>query len=150
MRLVIQRVTEAKLYINGSVYSEVEKGLLVFIGVSEHDSAEDVNWLANKLVSMRIFSDEAGKMNLCVKDINGAIMIVSQFTLHASTAKGNRPSFISAAKPEKAIPLYEMFIKTVEALSGKKAETGQFGADMKIALVNDGPVTIIIDSANKE
>lgn len=150
MRLVVQRVSEAKLYIGGTLFSEIQGGLVVLCGIAENDSMEDVEWLAHKLVGMRIFSDQDGKMNLSIQDTRGSIMIVSQFTLHASTIKGNRPSFLNAARPEKAIPLYESFIGKVNDLLQRPSATGQFGADMKIALVNDGPVTIVMDSAKKE
>ena len=149
MRIVIQRVSSAEVYINKSIYSSIKQGLLVLVGIEEADAEEDIQWLAGKLTQLRIFSDEEGKMNLSVKDIQGELMIVSQFTLHAATAKGNRPSFIQAAKPDIAIPLYEKFIYTCDLLMGRKSATGQFGADMKISLTNDGPVTIIIDSKNR-
>lgn len=150
MRLVIQRVQEAELKIDGEVYSLIGPGMLVLLGIEDEDSDEDLNFLVQKLAGMRIFSDEAGKMNLDIKQINGEIMIVSQFTLHASTKKGNRPSFIKAARPEKAIPLYEKFILETEKVLGKSCKQGQFGADMKIKLINDGPVTILMDSKNRE
>ncbi len=150
MRVVIQRVNYAKLEIENQIYSQIDKGLLILVGVEDSDTEEDVQWLSKKIVNLRIFGDAQGKMNLSVKDIDGEIMIVSQFTLHASTKKGNRPSYIRAAKPDFAIPVYENFIKQVETDLGKKVATGQFGAYMKIALENDGPVTIIIDTKNKE
>jgi len=150
MRAVIQRVTEASVEISGKIKSEIKKGLLVLVGFEENDSFEDISWLSKKIVQLRIFSDEKGLMNLSVQDISGQILIVSQFTLHASTKKGNRPSFILAAKPDISIPLYEKFINQIEADLGKKAATGEFGADMKIALINDGPVTIWFDTKNKE
>ena len=150
MRLVIQRVQEAELKIDGAVYSSIGPGMLVLLGIEYEDNEEDLNFLVQKLAGMRIFSDEEGKMNLDIKQVNGEIMIVSQFTLHASTKKGNRPSFIKAARPEKAIPLYEKFILETEKAMGKICKTGQFGADMKIKLVNDGPVTILMDSKNRE
>lgn len=150
MRLVIQRVLRSTLKINDATYSEINKGLLVLVGIEEADTQEDVEWLASKTSQMRIFSDDDGKMNLDVKQINGEIMIVSQFTLFASTKKGNRPSFIQSAKPEIAIPLYESFVKKMGELVPTLIKTGQFGADMQIELVNDGPVTIIIDSKNRE
>lgn len=125
-------------------------GLLVLLGIEETDNKQDIEWLSGKISNLRIFSDSNGMMNLSVKEVNGEVMIVSQFTLHASTKKGNRPSYIKAAKPEIAVPLYEMFIKQMEQDLGKPVKTGEFGADMKISLVNDGPVTIIIDSKNKE
>lgn len=150
MRAVIQRVTRAGVTIEQKIHSSIQSGLLVFIGVEEADSPEDIEWLSQKIVALRIFSDAEGKMNLSVKDVNGDILIVSQFTLHASTKKGNRPSYIRAAKPEIAIPLYEKFIRQVELDLGKKVQTGIFGADMKVELLNDGPVTIVIDTKNKE
>jgi len=150
MRAVIQRVTEASVEISGKIKSEIKKGLLVLVGFEENDSFEDISWLSKKIVQLRIFSDDKGLMNLSVQDISGQILIVSQFTLHASTKKGNRPSFILAAKPDISIPLYEKFINQIEADLGKKAATGEFGADMKIALINDGPVTIWFDTKNKE
>jgi len=150
MRVVIQRVNYAKLEIENQIYSQIDKGLLILVGIEDSDTEEDVQWLSKKIVNLRIFGDAQGKMNLSVKDIDGEIMIVSQFTLHASTKKGNRPSYIRAAKPDFAIPVYENFIKQVETDLGKKVATGQFGAYMKIALENDGPVTIIIDTKNKE
>lgn len=150
MRLVIQRVRKASVNINGAQHSQIQNGLLILLGIEDADEATDIDWLVQKTVNMRIFSDTEGKMNLSVKDINGDILIVSQFTLHASTQKGNRPSFIKAARPDKAIPLYEAFIKKTETELGKKCTTGEFGADMKVELLNDGPVTILIDSKNKE
>lgn len=150
MRLVIQRVRKASVNINGAQHSQIQNGLLILLGIEDADEATDIDWLVQKTVNMRIFSDTEGKMNLSVKDINGDILIVSQFTLHASTQKGNRPSFIKAARPDKAIPLYEAFIKKTETELGKKCATGEFGADMKVELLNDGPVTILIDSKNKE
>ena len=150
MRFVIQRVSEASVTIQNSVYSSIEKGFLVLVGIEEADTQEDVEWLCAKLINLRVFSDVDGKMNLSLQDINGSILLVSQFTLFASTKKGNRPSFIKSAKPEVAIPLYENCIATLHQLLGKPIQTGVFGADMKIALVNDGPVTILMDSKNKE
>ena len=149
MIAVIQRVTSASVTIEGNKRSEISKGLLVLLGVEEADSAEDIEWLSNKIANLRIFNDAEGVMNLSIKDDGGDIIVVSQFTLHASTKKGNRPSYIKAAKPDIAIPLYEKFVKELETLLGKKVQTGEFGADMKVALVNDGPVTIIIDTKNK-
>jgi D-tyrosyl-tRNA(Tyr) deacylase len=149
MRAVIQRVSRASLTIDDRLYSSIDEGLLVLLGIHENDTAEDVSWLVSKIAQMRIFSDAEGKMNLSAHDINGSIMVVSQFTLHASTRKGNRPSFIEAARPEVAIPLYESFIKEISVLFPNKTATGSFGADMKIDLTNDGPVTIIIDSKQK-
>ncbi len=151
MRIVIQRVTEAELKINYEIFSAIHQGLLIFIGIEESDSPEDVTWLIQKIIQMRIFSDSDGKMNLNLQDIQGEVMLVSQFTLHASTKKGNRPSFIRAARPEQAIPLYELFVEETQKMLGEsKVKTGIFGGDMKIMLVNDGPVTIIIDSKNKD
>lgn len=150
MIAVVQRISEAKLRISGEIKSDIGLGLLVLLGVTHDDTDEDKEWLCKKIANMRIFSDSEGKMNLSVKEVNGEILLVSQFTLHASTKKGNRPSFIDAAKPEQAIPLYEGCIKLLEAEMGKKIQTGQFGADMKVSLTNDGPVTIIIDSKNRK
>lgn len=150
MRAVIQRVLEASCKVNREVTGEIEHGLLVLLGFSENDTEEDINWLASKMVNIRIFSDEQGLMNKALTDVNGRILLISQFTLFAQTKKGNRPSFIKAAKPEKAIPLYEKMILELEKISNTKIETGIFGADMKISLVNDGPVTIIMDTADKE
>lgn len=150
MRVVIQRVQSASVTINNSVFSAIEKGLLILVGIEETDNAEDIDWLCKKIIDLRIFADEAGKMNLSVKQTNGDILVISQFTLHASTKKGNRPSYIRAARPEVAIPLYENFIAALSALFQKQVKTGVFGADMQVALINDGPVTICIDSKNKE
>ena len=150
MRFVIQRVTEASVTINGNVYSEIKQGFLVLVGIEEQDTKEDADWLCAKLVSMRIFGDDEGKMNLSIKEIDGEVLLVSQFTLFASTKKGNRPSFIKSAKPDIAIPLYGYCIEQLNLLMGKITKTGQFGADMKVSLVNDGPVTILIDSKNRE
>ena len=150
MRAVIQRVSEASVTIEGKVKSKIGQGLLVLLGIEDADTREDIEWLAGKISRLRIFDDENGVMNRSVTDIDGDMMVVSQFTLHASTKKGNRPSYLKAAKPEVAIPLYEQFIKATEMLIGKKAGTGEFGAMMQVALVNDGPVTIIIDTKNKE
>jgi len=150
MRVVIQRVLEASVTIDNEIVAQIQKGLLVLVGIEDKDTIEDVNWLASKIVNLRIFSDEKGLMNLSVKEVLGDIILVSQFTLHALTKKGNRPSYIKASKPEIAIPIYENFVQKIEIELEKKVQTGQFGADMKVALVNDGPVTIIIDSKNKE
>ncbi|UAB75980.1 D-aminoacyl-tRNA deacylase [Mesoflavibacter sp. SCSIO 43206] len=150
MKVVLQRVSQANVTIDNQTVAKIEQGLLVLVGIVEEDTQEDINWLVNKIMNCRIFSDENGVMNKSVKDIDGDVIVVSQFTLHASTKKGNRPSYIKAAKPDVAIPLYESFIKICEADLQKPIQTGQFGADMKVALVNDGPVTIIIDSKNKE
>jgi D-tyrosyl-tRNA(Tyr) deacylase len=149
MIAVIQRVTRASVEINNMIKSRIDTGLLILLGIEEADNDEDIEWLANKIVNLRIFNDPAGVMNLSLQDNNGDIIIVSQFTLHASTKKGNRPSYIKAAKPEVAIPLYERFIKVTEDVLGKPVQTGEFGADMKVSLLNDGPVTIIIDTKNK-
>jgi D-tyrosyl-tRNA(Tyr) deacylase len=150
MRATIQRVSEASVSIDGIAKSSIERGLLVLAGFEEADTTEDLEWLAAKLVALRIFTDETDLMNLSVKDVNGAIIIVSQFTLFASTKKGNRPSFIHAAKPDSAIALYEKFIFLVGKELGKNVATGEFGADMKVSLINDGPVTINIDSKSRE
>jgi len=150
LRLVIQRVSEAQVSIQGNEVGKIAQGLMVLVGICVEDDIEDIQWLANKVGNLRIFSDVAGLMNLSVKDIHGDILLVSQFTLHASTKKGNRPSFIDAARPETAIPLYEKFIELLNAELGKPIAKGQFGADMKVSLINDGPVTIIIDSKNRE
>jgi D-tyrosyl-tRNA(Tyr) deacylase len=150
MRFVIQRVSEARVAIDGSVYSEIQQGFLVLVGIEESDTSEDAEWLCQKLVGMRIFSDAEGKMNLSLQDTGGDILLVSQFTLFASTKKGNRPSFIRSARPEQAIPLYEACIAQLGTLLKKPVKTGQFGADMKISLVNDGPVTILMDSKQRE
>lgn len=150
MKVVIQRVSEASVTINQNIVSKINNGLLVLVGIEEADTLEDSNWLVSKIVYLRIFEDANKVMNLSVKDCDGEIIVVSQFTLHALTKKGNRPSYIKAAKPDIAIPLYEKFLEDLELELGKKIQTGQFGADMKVALVNDGPVTIIIDSKNKE
>lgn len=150
MRLVIQRVSEASVTIEGTINGSISSGLVVLLGIEHEDTSEDIQWLVSKLVSMRIFGDAEGKMNCSVMDVNGDILVISQFTLHASTKKGNRPGFTAAARPEVAIPLYEEFIAQTEVALGKKVATGIFGADMKVALVNDGPVTIIIDSKNRE
>ena len=150
MRLLIQRVTEARCHIDGQVYSSIGKGLVVLVGIGHDETPEDLAWLTKKLVQLRIFDDEAGVMNRSVMDIEGEIMIVSQFTLHAMTKKGNRPSWINAAPETISKPLYEEFVAMVESAIGHKVATGSFGADMKIELTNDGPVTIWIDSKNRE
>lgn len=149
MIAVIQRVTNASVAIEGEVKSSINKGLLVLLGIEEADNAEDVAWLSSKVVNLRIFNDAAGVMNVSVKDDGGDVIVVSQFTLHASTRKGNRPSYIKAARPDIAIPLYESFVKTVSTELGRSVQTGEFGADMKVSLLNDGPVTIIIDTKNR-
>lgn len=150
MRVVIQRVTQAEVKVDGQVIGACRIGLLVLVGIEEADTDEDAIWLSAKIANLRIFSDVEGKMNLSVKDVNGSMLVVSQFTLHASTQKGNRPSYIMAARPEKALPLFNNFVAMLEKELGKPIATGQFGADMKVSLVNDGPVTIIIDSKNKQ
>lgn len=150
MRAVIQRVLSASVSIKGTINSKINKGLLILLGIEETDTEEDILWLCGKIVRLRIFNDAEGVMNLAVTDIKGEILIVSQFTLHASTKKGNRPSYIKAARPEIAIPLYEKFIKHLSIELGKPIATGEFGADMQVSLINDGPVTIIIDTKNKE
>ena len=150
MKIVIQRVTEASVTIDQKIVAQINQGLLVLAGIEEEDNIEDINWLVSKIINLRIFADENDVMNLSVKDIDGEIIVVSQFTLHAATKKGNRPSYIKAAKPDIAIPMYEKFVQQLETEFSKKIQTGQFGADMKVALVNDGPVTIIIDSKNRE
>ncbi len=150
MRLVIQRVTEASVTIDGKLFSEIGKGLMVLVGVAEGDAAADVEWLAAKTAAMRIFPDENGVMNRSVMDVDGEVLAVSQFTLMASTKKGNRPSYIHAAGHELAIPMYELYCQRLSQILGKEVKTGQFGADMKVGLVNDGPVTIIIDSKLRE
>lgn len=150
MRLLIQRVTEASVQIEGKIHSQIGKGLMVLVGIEEADTQEDIDWLTGKLLRLRIFDDEAGVMNLDVQQISGEVMIVSQFTLHASTKKGNRPSYFRAAAEAISRPMYEQFVASVELALGKKVATGEFGADMKVALVNDGPVTIWIDSRNRE
>ncbi|MFN2456632.1 MAG: D-aminoacyl-tRNA deacylase [Chitinophagaceae bacterium] len=150
MRVVIQRVCKAKVTIDDKLNAEIGLGLLALLAVTNDDNEEDISWLSSKIVHLRVFNDDAGVMNLSVRDVDGNILLVSQFTLHASTKKGNRPSYIKAAKPEIAIPLYEKMIKQLQADLGKNIATGVFGADMKVELVNDGPVTIIIDTKNKE
>ena len=150
MKVVIQRVSEASVTIDQNIVAQINKGLLILVGIESEDNLEDINWLVSKIVYLRIFGDEMNVMNLSVKDSKGEIIVVSQFTLHALTKKGNRPSYFKAAKPEIAIPMYEKFVQLLELELGKRIQTGQFGADMKVALVNDGPVTIIIDSKNRE
>jgi D-tyrosyl-tRNA(Tyr) deacylase len=149
MKAVIQRVSQASVAVNESLISEIKKGLLILVGIEDADNTEDIRWLSNKITQLRIFDDEEGVMNLSVKDIDGEILTISQFTLHAKTKKGNRPSYQQAAKPEISVPLYEQFVKQLGHDLGKKIKTGEFGAYMKVALVNDGPVTIIIDTKNK-
>jgi len=150
MRAAIQRVTSAKVHIQGREAARIGQGLLVLLGIEESDNAGDIQWLSKKICQLRIFNDSAGIMNLSVQEAVGDILVVSQFTLHASTKKGNRPSYIRAARPETAIPLYEQFIRQLETDLGQKVQTGKFGAMMQVSLVNDGPVTIIIDSKEKE
>ena len=150
MKVVLQRVSQASVTIDSKIVADIQTGLLVLVGIEDADNQEDIDWLTCKIANLRIFGDENEVMNLSVKDIAGEIIVVSQFTLQASTKKGNRPSYIKAAKPEIAIPLYENFVQQLETELGKKIQTGIFGADMKVALVNDGPVTILIDSKNKE
>ena len=150
MRALIQRVSEASVTIDGEIRGEIGSGFLALLGIEAADSGEDGEWLAGKIARMRVFGDSAGQMNLALGDVDGGILVVSQFTLHANTRKGNRPSFIRAARPEQAIPLYEAFVAQLEKLIGKEVATGEFGAEMKVALVNDGPVTIWIDSKARE
>jgi D-tyrosyl-tRNA(Tyr) deacylase len=150
MRVVIQRVLEASVTVNGTIVGQIQKGLMVLVGIVNEDDQADIDWLCNKIVNMRIFEDEQGIMNKSVLEIGGSILLVSQFTLHASTKKGNRPSYIAAAKPDISIPLYEQLIVQLQKDLGAPIQTGKFGADMKVGLINDGPVTITIDSKNKE
>ncbi|MEN8786186.1 MAG: D-aminoacyl-tRNA deacylase [Flavobacteriales bacterium] len=150
MRVLMQRVSEASVHINGENFSNIKNGVLVLLGIEDSDSQEDINWLVRKITNLRIFGDEEGKMNFSLSDINGEALVVSQFTLFASTKKGNRPSFTKSAKPEIAIPLYEQFIKSLQSEITTEVKTGVFGADMKVQLINDGPVTILLDTKNKE
>lgn len=150
MKVVIQRVSKASVTIENVKVADISNGLLVFLGIVADDTKEDIKWLSSKIVNLRVFNDENGVMNKSLLEVDGDVIVVSQFTLHASTKKGNRPSYIKAAKPNVAIPLYEAFVKQVETDLGKSIQTGQFGADMKVELLNDGPVTIIMDSKNKE
>lgn len=150
MRVVIQRVRNAGVTIENELKSSIGQGLMILLGIEEADNQEDIAWLAKKIINLRIFDDENGVMNRSIKEANGEILLVSQFTLHALTAKGNRPSYIKAARPEKAIPLYQEMIKVLGEQLERKIQTGEFGADMQVALVNDGPVTILIDTKNKE
>ena len=150
MRVVIQKVTQASVSIENQIVASIDKGLLMLVGIEDGDTNEDIAWLSSKIVNLRVFDDDNGVMNLSVKEVEGEVLIVSQFTLHASTKKGNRPSYIKASRPEVAIPIYEAFIKQVESLLGKRVPTGQFGAMMQVSLCNDGPVTILIDTKNKE
>jgi D-tyrosyl-tRNA(Tyr) deacylase len=149
LKAVLQRVSSASVIISEKIVAQIDNGLLVLVGIEDADTQEDIYWICQKIVNLRIFADENNVMNLSVKDIQGGIIVVSQFTLHANTKKGNRPSYIKASKPEIAIPLYENFVQQMELELGKKIQTGKFGADMKVALVNEGPVTIIIDSKNR-
>jgi D-aminoacyl-tRNA deacylase len=149
MKTVIQRVSCASVSIDSKIVADIQKGLLILVGIEDADSQEDIHWLCQKIVNLRIFGDENEIMNLSLKDIDGDVIVVSQFTLHALTKKGNRPSYIKASKPEIAIPMYENFVQQLEIELGKEVQTGVFGADMKVALINDGPVTILIDSKNK-
>ena len=150
MRVVVQKVTQASVVIENQTVASINKGLLVLVGIEDTDTNDDIAWLSAKIVNLRVFDDDKGVMNLSVKEVEGEVLIVSQFTLHASTKKGNRPSYIRAARPEVAIPIYEAFIKHTETLLGKPIPTGQFGAMMQVSLCNDGPVTILIDTKNKE
>jgi D-tyrosyl-tRNA(Tyr) deacylase len=150
VRAVIQRVSEASVVVEDEKVANIQQGILVFLGIEIEDSKEDAGWLANKISALRIFSDSEGKMNNSILDVDGDVIVVSQFTLHAKTKKGNRPSYIKSARPEQAIPLYDQFKKELSEVIGKQVQSGEFGADMKVSLVNDGPVTIIIDSKNKE
>ncbi|BDB52573.1 D-aminoacyl-tRNA deacylase [Flavobacterium ammonificans] len=150
MRVVLQRVSSASVSVSEKIVGEIQKGILVLVGIEDTDTQEDIDWLVVKITQLRIFGDENGVMNLSVEEVNGDVLVVSQFTLHAATKKGNRPSYIKAARPEIAIPLYEKFVTALEHKLGKKVPTGIFGVDMKVALLNDGPVTIIMDSKNKE
>ena len=150
MRVVIQRVSKASVQVDGKIAGEIEKGLLVLLGIEDADGEEDIRWLSGKIVNLRIFNDEAGVMNRSVLEVGGDVLLVSQFTLHASTKKGNRPSYIRASKPGVAVPLYQKMIQQIEADLGKNIQTGVFGADMKVELLNDGPVTIVMDTKNKE
>ena len=150
MRAIIQRVSEASVTINQKIKSIIPQGFLILLGIEHEDGKEDIEWLCKKISNLRVFGDEKGLMNLSIKDVQGEIIVVSQFTLHASTKKGNRPSFIKAAKPNIAIPLYESFVDHLQLTSERPVYTGEFGGDMKVALINDGPVTIIMDSKNRE
>ena len=150
MKIVLQRVSQASVTVESKIVADIQKGLLVLVGIEDSDTKEDIDWLVGKIIKMRIFGDENDVMNCSVQDIDGDIIVVSQFTLHASTKKGNRPSYIKASKPEFAIPMYGNFVKSLEKDFQKKVQTGIFGADMKVSLLNDGPVTILIDSKNRE
>ncbi|HKX85471.1 MAG TPA: D-aminoacyl-tRNA deacylase [Flavobacterium sp.] len=150
MRAVIQRVSEASVVIEGEQVAKIDRGLVVLVGIEDEDNQEDITWLSAKIANLRIFADANDVMNLSLREVDGGMIVVSQFTLHAQTKKGNRPSYIKASKPDTAIPLYEQFVSQMETELGKKVQTGKFGADMKVGLINDGPVTIIIDTKNKE
>lgn len=150
MRVIIQRVSEASVTIDNKVKSSIGSGFLILLGITHDDTQEDIDWLTNKIIGLRVFNDENGAMNVSIKDVDGDLLVISQFTLHASTKKGNRPSFLEAAKPDIAIPLYENFVSTLSRKHTKEVYTGEFGADMKVRLLNDGPVTITIDSKNRE
>ena len=150
MKVVLQRVSQASVTVDSKIVADIKKGLLVLVGIEDADTQEDIDWLVGKIIKMRIFGDENDVMNCSVQDVDGDIIVVSQFTLHASTKKGNRPSYIKASKPEFAIPMYENFVKSLGKEFNKKVQTGIFGADMKVSLLNDGPVTILIDSKNRE
>lgn len=150
MRVVLQRVSEASVKIEGKIEGAIDRGLLILVGIENEDGPADIEWLTNKIINLRIFSDQDGLMNLSVKDIDGELLVISQFTLHAKTKKGNRPSYIKAARPETAIPIYEQFKTSLENALDKSVASGIFGADMKVSLINDGPVTITIDTKNKE
>ena len=150
MRAVLQRTSNASVSIGGKTVGQIERGFLVLAGFEDADTAEDLEWMAAKILALRVFPDREGKMNLSVQDVDGRLLVVSQFTLHAKTKKGTRPSFIRAAHPDKAIPLYGQFVQVLERLSGKKVEMGEFGADMQVSLTNDGPVTILLDTKSKE
>ncbi len=150
MRVIIQRVSEASVKVNGEIISSIHNGLFILLGIENADTQEDANWLCKKIIDLRIFNDARGVMNLSVKETDGDVLVVSQFTLHASTKKGNRPSYINAAKPDAAIPLYEYVVAALQNMLLKKIHTGKFGADMKVSLINDGPVTIFIDSKNRQ
>ncbi|HQV36705.1 MAG TPA: D-aminoacyl-tRNA deacylase [Flavobacterium sp.] len=150
MKAVLQRVSKSSVTIDEKIVASIQKGIVILLGIEESDTNEDIEWLSSKIVNLRIFDDTNGVINLSVKEISGELIVVSQFTLHASTKKGNRPSYIKAAKPEIAIPLYEKFIHQITLDLGKNVQTGQFGADMKVSILNDGPVTILIDTKNKE
>jgi len=150
MRIVVQRVSEASVRIDNEIKGEINQGYMILLGIEHEDMQEDADWLIKKIIGMRIFSDAENKMNLSIKEVNGEFLIISQFTLHASTKKGNRPSYIKSARPEQAIPLYEYFLEELKKNSQLKVSSGKFGADMKVQLINDGPVTIIVDSKNRE